>query len=133
MSTTTAPGVRRARISPRKRAQRIRWVQYAVLVLVAAWLLFSINWANVQQVFFRPDLVVLTLTSGLPHALLNTVIYTAGAFVVGLTFGTILALMRLSQVGPYRWIASIYIEFFREFPRSSCSWRSTCFRSPSPG
>src|SRR5690606_21259226 len=48
--------------------------------------------------------------------LLNTVVYTAGAFVFGLVVGTVLALMKLSSVGPYRWIATAYIEFFRGLP-----------------
>ena len=42
--------------------------------------------------------------------------YTAGAFVIGLLGGTVLALMRLSPVGPYRWLATAYIEFFRGLP-----------------
>ncbi|TNC44876.1 amino acid ABC transporter permease, partial [Mumia zhuanghuii] len=29
---------------------------------------------------------------------------------------TVLAIMRLSQIGPYRWIATVYIEFFRGLP-----------------
>ena len=49
-------------------------------------------------------------------ALLNTIIYSAGAFIFGLVGGTILALMRLSSVAPYRWIAGIYIELFRGLP-----------------
>ncbi|MFV0451077.1 MAG: amino acid ABC transporter permease [Propioniciclava sp.] len=117
MSTvTTSTGARRARLSPRKRAQRIRMAQYAVLVAILIWVVATVNWAQVQQVFFRPDLILITLTSGLPKALLNTVLYTAGAFIFGLTLGTLLALMRLSQVAPYRWIAGSYIEFFRGVP-----------------
>ena len=64
----------------------------------------------------RPDLVARTFTSGLPLALGNTIAYTAGAFVVGLTIGTLLALMRLSQVAPYRWISPVSVAFFRGVP-----------------
>lgn len=117
MTTTTQPGtVPRKKLSPRKRAQRIRWIQYAVLAVVVVLLILNVDGRQVQSVFFRTDLVQTTLTSGLPNALLNTVLYTFGAFVFGVTLGTILALMRLSQVAPYRWIASIYIEFFRGVP-----------------
>ena len=35
---------------------------------------------------------------------------------MGLTIGTLLALMRLSQVAPYRWISTVYVEFFRGVP-----------------
>ncbi len=49
-------------------------------------------------------------------ALKNTIVYTACGFVFGLALGLVLALMRLSSVGPYRWIATVYIEFFRGLP-----------------
>ena len=61
-------------------------------------------------------MIYATLTQGLGTALLNTIIYSAGAFIIGLVGGTILALMRLSSVAPYRWIAGIYIELFRGLP-----------------
>lgn len=111
-----ATPTRTKKLSPRKRAQRIRWIQYGVLALVLLVAIFTIDGGQVQRVFFRPDLIQQTLGAGLPHALLNTIIYTAGAFVTGLVLGTVLALMRLSQVAPYRWLASIYIEFFRGVP-----------------
>lgn len=116
--STHAPAtpVRKRKLSPRKRAQRIRIVQYLVLVLIVVLAITRIDGHQVQRVFFRPDLIVQTFSTGLGDALLNTIYYTAGAFVVGLTIGTVLALMRLSQVAPYRWLASIYIEFFRGVP-----------------
>ncbi|QIK73401.1 amino acid ABC transporter permease [Propioniciclava coleopterorum] len=114
MTANTVP-VARSKMSPRRRARLIRLVQYAVLLGVVIWLLVTMDGRQVQQVFFRPDLVQETLL-GIPRHLLNTVIYTAGAFVFGLLLGTVLALMRLSQVAPYRWIAGIYIEFFRGVP-----------------
>ena len=50
-------------------------------------------------------------------ALRNTVIYTRRpASCSASSFGTVLALMRLSSVAPYRWIATVYIEFFRGLP-----------------
>lgn len=118
MTTTTQPGTvaPRKKLSPRKRAQRIRLVQYAILAAVVVAAILTVDGRQVQSVFFRSDLIQLTLQAGLPRALLNTVLYTFGAFLVGLTLGTLLALMRLSQVAPYRWIASIYIEFFRGVP-----------------
>jgi polar amino acid transport system permease protein len=113
-SPTTAP--RKKKLSPRKRAQRIRIVQYAVLVLAVVVAALTIDGGQLQQVFFRPDLVVQTFGPQLGTAFLNTIIYTAGAFILGLVLGTVLALMKLSQVGPYRWLATIYTEFFRGIP-----------------
>ncbi len=49
-------------------------------------------------------------------ALKNTILYTACGFAFGLALGLVLALMRLSSVGPYRWMATMFIEFFRGVP-----------------
>lgn len=115
LAADAAP-VKKKKLSPRKRAQRIRFIQYAVLVLVVLYAIVSIDGRQVQQVFFRPDLIATTIGWPLLSAFKNTLVYTAGAFVFGLTLGTVLALMKLSQVAPYRWIASIYVEFFRGVP-----------------
>lgn len=114
--TSPASTPARRSMSPRKRAQRIRWVQYAVFIAAVIALISVADFGRVQKVFFRGDLIVDTLTQGLGRAILNTLVYTAGGFVIGLVGGTLLALMRLSSVGPYRWVATIYIEFFRGLP-----------------
>lgn len=116
MTAATATAPPRKRTSPRKRAQRARWIQYAILVIALIVLAAVADFGQIRKVFFRGDLVRDTLTQGLGQALLNTLIYTVGAFVIGLLAGTVLALMRLSPVGPYRWLAGIYIEFFRGLP-----------------
>ena len=116
MSTVTADPSSKPRLSPRKRAQRMRWAQYAVLGIVTILAISMANWSQIQSVFFRGDMIHETLTQGLPNAFKNTIVYTLGAFVFGLVLGTMLALMRLSSVGPYRWIATTYIEFFRGLP-----------------
>lgn len=114
MTSTTAPA--RKKLSPRRRAQRIRWINYGVLVLgVLAIVLFA-DGRQLQSVFFRPDMIAETVGPGLLNALKNTILYTVGAFVFGLVLGTMLALMKLSQIGPYRWIATIYTEIFRGVP-----------------
>jgi polar amino acid transport system permease protein len=117
MSTSTATEApAKKKLSPRKRAQRIRWAQYALLVVVALALGLIANWPQIGEQFFDPDLIKTTLTEGVGSALKNTIVYTAGAFVIGLLLGTVLALMRLSSVAPYRWLATVWIEFFRGLP-----------------
>lgn len=110
------PAPPRKRMSPRKRAQRIRMIQYAVLVAVLVGALMTANWHQIGQAFFRLDMIELTLTSGIGRAIFNTILYALGAFAGGAVLGTVLALMRLSEVAPYRWLATIYIEFFRGLP-----------------
>ena len=78
--STLAPPVRRGP-SPRQRAKRRRLIQYAVLVVGVVVLLLVADLPQIGQVFFRSDLIVATLTQGLGTALLNTIIYSAGAFV----------------------------------------------------
>ena len=63
--TSPAAAGRVRRLSPRKRAQRIRWVQYAVLVAAVALLIAVADLRQIQKVFFRGDLIVDTLTQGL--------------------------------------------------------------------
>lgn len=114
MSDVAVPA--KPRLSPRVRAQRIRLVQYAVLGLVVVLAVVFANWQQIGQAFFAPKMIAATLAQGIGRAVLNTVVYTAGAFLFGLVVGTLLALMRLSEVGPYRWLATAYIEFFRGLP-----------------
>jgi polar amino acid transport system permease protein len=109
------PDVRRG-LSPRRRAQRFRMIQYAVLVVLVLLAAFAADWGQIRDVFFQPKLIEDAFRNGLLNAIWLTLVYTAGAFVLGLVAGTILALMRLSQVAPYRWIAMAYIEFFRGLP-----------------
>lgn len=116
MATTTVPTAPPKRLSPRKRARRIRIVQYAVLILIVLMFVLFADGQQIMRVFFRPDLILKTLGPALGFALLNTMAYAFGAFVLGLIFGTLLVLMKLSQVAPYRWIATVYIEFFRGVP-----------------
>ena len=114
MTSTTAPA--RKKLSPRRRAQRIRWINYGVLVLGLLAIVMFADGRQLQSVFFRPDMIAETVGPGLLNALKNTILYTLGAFVFGLALGTVLALMKLSQVAPYRWIATIYTEIFRGVP-----------------
>lgn len=114
-TTTSAPAAKK-KLSPRQRARRIRIVQYTVLALLVLVAVLTIDARQIQQVFLRPDMIAKTLSPNLLRAILNTIAYTIGAFVFGLVLGTVLALMKLSQVGPYRWLATIYTEFFRGVP-----------------
>ncbi|HEY8371357.1 MAG TPA: amino acid ABC transporter permease [Pseudonocardiaceae bacterium] len=103
-------------LSKRKRAQVIRGVQYAVLVVAVLVLALVADWQEIRRAFFNLDAAATQFPGIITTALVNTIIYTALGFAFGLALGLLLALMRLSSVGPYRWIATIYIEFFRGVP-----------------
>lgn len=102
--------------SPRQRAARWRYAQYALLLVALAAFVFLADWGSLQRAFFDWDVAKDMFPDVLTIALKNTIIYTACAFAFGLVFGLILALMRLSSIWPYRWIATAIIEFFRGVP-----------------
>jgi polar amino acid transport system permease protein len=114
--TATVEAAPRRRPSPRKRAQRWRLVQYAILVAAVGLAILVADWGQIADTFFDPSLIRETWEQGLTEAFYYTIAYTAGAFVYGMAVGTILAMMKLSSVGPYRWLATAYIEFFRGLP-----------------
>ncbi|KID28544.1 amine acid ABC transporter, permease protein, 3-TM region, His/Glu/Gln/Arg/opine family [Prauserella sp. Am3] len=103
-------------MSPRKRAQVFRGAQYGILVLALAAVAFFANWEKLGDAFFNLDAMSTQFPGIITTALVNTIIYTALGFALGLAIGLVLALMKLSSVGPYRWIATVYIEFFRGVP-----------------
>jgi len=103
-------------LSPRKRAARIRYVQYAVLIAIVVVLAFAANWHELARAFFNWEIVKDQFPDVITTALKWTIIYTACGFVFGLALGLVLALMRLSSVGPYRWIATGVVELFRGLP-----------------
>jgi polar amino acid transport system permease protein len=84
----------------------------AVIVIVAV----SINWRDIEEHFFDPAAAKQMLPEVFTVALRNTIIYALTGYVFGFLLGLILALMRLSSVAPYRWVALIYIEIFRGLP-----------------
>ncbi|WP_433377415.1 amino acid ABC transporter permease [Streptosporangium sp. CA-115845] len=103
-------------LSPRKRQQISRAVQYVVLAAVAVFLALTIEWGELGKNFARLDVAEKTLPELFTIALKNTIIYSVGGFVFAFLLGLLFALMRMSSVRPYRWIAVAYIEIFRGLP-----------------
>ena len=108
---TAAPP--KPRMSRRQRARLTRWAQYGVGILVVLFLVVKTDWAQFNAAFFRLDIVQRMWPSVITIGLKNTLIYTALAFIFGLALGLIIAMMKLSSIGPYRWFANAYVELFR--------------------
>jgi len=120
----------RKKMSPRKRALVVRTIQYAVFAILVVVVLAVANWPQIGSVFFRPKMIDDTITRfiqlapgssdrmvpALALAFGNTLAYSIGAFIIGLLLGTVLALMKLSSIGPYRWLSTLYTEIFRGLP-----------------
>ncbi|MFE9723791.1 amino acid ABC transporter permease [Streptomyces sp. NPDC005794] len=103
-------------LSRRQRTRAIRGVQYAVLAVVLLVVALAADWGEIRRAFFDVEVAKAQFPDIITTALLNTVVYTLLGFGFGLAAGLLLALMRLSRVPPYRWLAVAYIEFFRGVP-----------------
>jgi polar amino acid transport system permease protein len=110
------PPLRRTGMSPRRRAQLIRYGLYAGTVALLAFILVKADWATIQTAFFDPQVFADLFPEIITTAARNTIIFTAFGFTGGLIIGLVLALMRLSSIRPYRWAAAVYIEIFRGVP-----------------
>lgn len=102
-----------------KRATRRRLrdgAAYAVLVAVVVVIAITADRDAISTNFLDgetwkgmwPDIILV--------AAKNTLKYTVIAFAGGIALALVLALMRLSPLRLYRWLATIYIEFFRGLP-----------------
>ncbi|MET9447708.1 amino acid ABC transporter permease [Streptomyces cinerochromogenes] len=101
----------------RRQKRRVsRGVQYAVFVAAVIAFAVTADWDRLQNQFAQADIARQMFPDVITLALKNTVLYTLSGFVVGLVLGMVIALMRLSSVGPYRWLAGVYIEIFRGLP-----------------
>lgn len=114
MATTTEKP--RHKLTRTQRERLFRGSLYALLVVVVGAVALVADWGAIAESFFSPDAAADTWPLIFTRAMRNTVIYTVGAFVIGLFLGLVLALMKMSPVGPYRWLATMYIEFFRGLP-----------------
>jgi polar amino acid transport system permease protein len=89
---------------------------YAVLVAFLVLLAVTADWQAIHNNFFNAEVAKDLFPDIITTGVKNTAIYTVIAFSGGLTLALVLALMKLSPVAPYRWLATGYIEFFRGLP-----------------
>lgn len=113
-STALAPA--RARMTRRQKRRLSLGVQYAVFAAVLLLLALGADWGSLRENFARGEIARSMFPDVITIALRNTVVYTVTGFAAGLLLGLVLALMRLSSVPPYRWVATAYIEVFRGLP-----------------
>jgi len=89
---------------------------YVVLLAVIVFLAVKTDWQAVKSNFFDKEVAKQLWPEIITVATKNTIVYTIISFTGGLVLAVALALMRLSTVAPYRWLATAYIEFFRGLP-----------------
>ncbi|MFF8904483.1 amino acid ABC transporter permease [Streptomyces olivaceoviridis] len=114
--TDTALQPKKKGLTRRQKRGLSRGVQYAVFAAAVIAFAVTADWGRLQNQFAQADIARQMFPDVITLALKNTVLYTLSGFVVGLVLGMVIALMRLSSVGPYRWLAGVYIEIFRGLP-----------------
>ncbi|MFD9328333.1 amino acid ABC transporter permease [Streptomyces sp. NPDC060065] len=107
---------RKSGLTRRQKRALSRGIQYVVFVAAVVAFAATADWGRLKNQFAQWDLVTQMFPDVITMALKNTVLYTMSGFIFGLVLGMVVALMRLSPVGPYRWVAGIYIEIFRGLP-----------------
>ncbi|MGP3683685.1 amino acid ABC transporter permease [Streptomyces sp. IBSNAI002] len=105
-----------SRLTRRQRRRVWEGVQYVIFLGAVVLIAALADWDRLQNQFAQTDLAVRLFPNIITIALRNTVVYTLSGFVFGLVLGLVIAMMRLSSVAPYRWVASVYIELFRGLP-----------------
>lgn len=98
------------------RKKLTRWGMYAAFVLGVLIVAIVIDWTRVQRGFFQLELFAEMWPEVLTVAARNTLLYTVISFLLGLALGLPLALMKMSTIAPYRWVATVYVEIFRGLP-----------------
>lgn len=104
------------RLTRTQREKAFRGSLYVVLVAAVVGFVAIADLEALQQGFFNPEVAAQTMPGIITTGAKNTIIYTVGSFVIGLAIGLPLALMKLSPVRAYRWIATVYVEYFRGVP-----------------
>ncbi len=114
MSTTTSverPGL----IQARPVRHPWRWVALALIAIVVAMMLSSFitnkrwDWGFAFQ--------IMNQTPVLDGLWKGTIIGTAGAMIIGVSLGIVIAILRLSENPVLKWVAFVYTWFFRAIPR----------------
>jgi polar amino acid transport system permease protein len=100
----------------KRKTALIRTVQYVLIAAVVVFFAVVGKWHDFVKFYLNWNVITQLLPTMITTGLKNTLLYTISAFVLGLVLGLIVALMRLSQVGLYRWLATIYVEAFRGLP-----------------
>ena len=93
-----------------------RWAAYGIGLLIVGGVVAFADWQKIGHAYFDADLIRDQFPEVVTTAAKNTVIYTVFSFVGGVILGTSAALLRLSSIRPYRWVATVYIEVFRGLP-----------------
>ncbi len=100
----------------RNRSKTIRLAAYAIGVALIVMAAVFADWGTVADNYLDWERAKRLFPDIVKVAVKNTVLYTTTSFVGGVVLGVVAALMRLSSIRVYRWIAAVYTEVFRGLP-----------------
>lgn len=98
------------------RQRLVRGVFYVLFIALVLLLVWLADWERIRTNFANTEIARSMFPDVILIAARNTLLYTGLSFALGLVLGIFMALMKLSPIGPYRWLATIYIEAFRGLP-----------------
>ncbi|WP_124054947.1 amino acid ABC transporter permease [Arcanobacterium ihumii] len=90
-----------------------RWISAAIVAIIAALIINTLitnpkyEWDVVFATLFKPEIF---------HAIGWTLLLTVGSMVLGIIMAVTMAIMRRSENPILRWVATVYIWFFRGTP-----------------
>lgn len=100
----------------RARATARRFVAYAVGIVLIVLVIVASDWKTIGEKYFDLGRARDQFPEVVTIAAKNTLLYTVFSFIGGVILGSTMALLRLSSIRIYRWVARIYIEIFRGLP-----------------
>jgi polar amino acid transport system permease protein len=103
-------------LTRRQRGRLSRGIQYGIGIALVVLAAVLTDWPTIGRAFFNLEVAAALFPDVITIALVNTLTFTLLGFALALALGLVLALMRLSSIAVYRWVAGIYIEFFRGLP-----------------
>ena len=92
------------------RSKRNRIITYVISAVIVAVVVAYGDWAKIADKYLDVERAGELFPEIITIATKNTLIYTVGAFVGGVTIGLVMAIMRLSSLGPYGWFAITYLD-----------------------
>lgn len=93
-----------------------RLAMYVIFFAVIIGIALSINWQKAIPQFFNLEVAARLFPDVITVGLRNTILFTIIAFTGGLLLGILFAMMKLSSIGLFRWVATAWIELFRGLP-----------------
>ena len=99
-----------------KRISKSQIIGYGILIILLILFIFNADFERLQDKMFKTSLIVEQFPLIVTQAARNTLIFTFLGFSGGIILGLIIALMRLSNLTLYRWLAIVYIDMLRGLP-----------------